>query len=68
MEEEHNQMGDVEHIRTQRAEIREKMRVIEQDIERLRVRRSFLFRLPLSKAHLFRHYVLRVTRNESTAA
>jgi hypothetical protein len=41
MEEEHNQIGDVAHIHTQRAEVKEKMRLLEQDIERLHVRQFF---------------------------
>jgi len=65
MEEEHNQMGDVKHIHAQRAEVKEKIRLLDQDIERLHVRRLFLFRLPLPKP--FRYHVHRVTRNESTA-
>lgn len=65
MEEEHNQMGDVNHIHAQRAEVKEKIRLLDQDIERLHVRRSFLLRLPLPKPS--RHHVLRVARNESTA-
>ena len=57
-------MGDVKHIQAQRAEVKEKMRVLEQAIERLHVRQFFLFRLPLSKAYPFWYYVFRVTRNE----
>jgi len=65
MEEEHNQMGDVNHITAQRAELKAKMRSLDQDIEALHVRRPFLFRSPLPKPS--RYHVLRVNRNESTA-
>lgn len=41
MEEEHNQMGDVKHLHAQRAEVRDKIRLLDQDVERLHVRRFF---------------------------
>ena len=48
MEEEHRRMGTVEHIRAQRIEIKEKMRILNQEIEQFAVGTLLLSRLPLS--------------------
>jgi hypothetical protein len=38
LEEEHKQMEDPKQIHTQRADIKEKIRLLDQDVERLHVR------------------------------
>ena len=45
LEQEHNQLGDAEHLRTQRAEVKEKKRKLDQEVQRLHVR-VFLFCSP----------------------
>ena len=45
LKQEHNQLGDAEHLRTQRAEVEEKRRKLDQEVQKLLVR-GFLFRSP----------------------
>lgn len=41
MEEAHRQLGDVEHIRDERNEVRERVRRLKQEIDEFAVRPSF---------------------------
>ena len=45
LEQEHNQLGDADHLRAQRAEVKEKRRKLDQEVQRLLVR-GFLFCSP----------------------
>ena len=65
MEEEHRRLGTLEHISHRRNEIREKIRILNQEIQELTVR-NLLFRLPPS--YICPFHVLRVNRKISTAA
>lgn len=66
MEQEHKEIGDIEHIRDDRAKLKEEMRRLKQDINEFAVRQFPLFYLPPSQASPFLGYALRTSKNEST--
>jgi len=51
LEEEHNQLDDAKHIRAQRAQVKEKIRTLDQEVDRLIVRQFLSIPLTLSYVH-----------------